>query len=87
MSEINEILEGFNAGYIIEQKRPELAKKLQTAVSEVEDEFFAGFVAGGEEASKERSRSKLLDKLRGDLSRPTRSRGKDRDKDGIDMDR
>jgi hypothetical protein len=87
MSEIKEILEGFNAGYIIEQKQPELAKQLQAAVSEVEDEFFEGFVAGGEEASKERTRGKLLDKLRGDLSGSTRSRSKDLDKDGIDMDR
>ena len=64
-----------------------MAKKLQAAVSEVEDDFFEGFVAGGEEASKERTRGKLLDKLRGDLSRPARSRDKGRDKDGIDMDR
>ncbi|NET36487.1 MAG: hypothetical protein F6K19_31400, partial [Cyanothece sp. SIO1E1] len=40
-----EILEGFNAGYIIEKHRPELAKQLVAAVEGVEVPFVEGFVA------------------------------------------
>ncbi len=87
MSNEKELIEGFNAGYIIEQHQPELAKKLSEAVAGVEEEFYQGFIEGREEYSKERSRAKLLDKLRGDLSRPTRSsKEKDIDKDGRDIE-
>lgn len=88
MSNEKELIAGFNAGYLIEQHDPKLAKKLTEAVSEVEEDFFQGFVEGSNEYSKERSRAKLLDKLRGDLSSPTRSsKAKDMDKNGPDMER
>jgi hypothetical protein len=36
MSEEKDLVEGFNAGYIIEKHRPELAKQLLSAVDGVE---------------------------------------------------
>lgn len=86
MNNEKELVVGFNAGYLIEQHDPALAKKLTEAVSEVEEDFFQGFVEGSNEYSKERSRAKLLDKLRRDLSRPTRSsQEKDMDREGRDI--
>lgn len=87
MSEIKEILEGFNAGYLIEKKQPALAKQLHSAVSEVEEDFFQGFIQGREEFTKERSKSKLIDRLRDDFSKPLPSSSKEKGKGkDIDMD-
>lgn len=88
MAEKDQMVEGFNAGYTLEKYRPELTQQISQAVEAVEDEFFQGFIAGSEQYSKERSRAKLLEKLRGDLSSPTR-KGRDWDKeiDGPDIDR
>ena len=88
MSEEKELIAGFNAGYLIEQHNPKLAKQLTEAVSKVEEDYFQGFIQGSEEYSKERSRLKLLGKLRGDLTRPNRSSKKHKkDKDSPDMNR
>lgn len=88
MSEEKDLVEGFNAGYIIEKHRPELAKQLLSAVDGVELPFVEGFVAGSQEYAKERTRmktiSKLRDSSRGRLPRPTKDKDKDK---GIDMDR
>ena len=86
MSADKEIVAGFNAGYLIEQHDPQLAKQLTEAVQAVEEDFFQGFMAGSEQYAKERSRAKLLDRLRGDLNRPTRLE-KGKDIDGPDIDR
>lgn len=88
MDNAKEMLEGFNAGYIIEKHRPELSKKLVNAVQGADMPFIEGFIAGTEEYSKERSRSKIINKLRDGLQQQkTKStKGKDKDK-GIDMDR
>ena len=64
MDEDKEMLEGFNAGYIIEKHRPELAKQLVSAVEGVEIPFVEGFVAGSKEYAKERTQSKVISKLR-----------------------
>lgn len=87
MSDEKELIAGFNAGYLIEKHQPELAKKIGDAVESVEEEFFQGFVEGREEFTKERSRAKLLDRLKGDFDRPLPfSKAKDKDKD-LDIDR
>lgn len=84
MDEGKEILEGFNAGYIIEKHRPALAKQLVQAVEGVELPFVEGFVAGSQEYTKERTQIKTISKLReaskGRIPRPTRSKDRD-DKD------
>lgn len=64
MDEGKEVLEGFNAGYLIEKHRPELAKQLVSAVDGVDMPFIQGFVEGSKEYSKERKRIKVVDKLK-----------------------
>ena len=78
-----EILEGFNAGYLIEKHRPALSKQLVAAVEGVELPFVEGFVAGTQEYAKERAQSKTIAKLREaskGIPRPTKSKDRD-DKD------
>jgi hypothetical protein len=88
MSEEKDLVEGFNAGYIIEKHRPELAKQLLNAVDGVELPFVEGFVAGSQEYAKERTQMKTISKLRnlskGRIPKPTKDKDKDK---GIDMDR
>ncbi len=83
-----EILEGFNAGYIIEKHRPELAKQLVAAVEGVEVPFVEGFVAGSQEYAKERTQMKTISKLReaskGRIPRPIKDKEKDK---GFDIER
>lgn len=74
-----EILEGFNAGYVIEKHRPELAQQLVTAVEGVELPFMEGFVAGSQEYAKERTQSKTIAKLREISKGMTPGLGKRRD--------
>ena len=84
-----EILEGFNAGYIIEKHRPELAKQLVAAVEGVEVPFVEGFVAGSQEYAKERVQAKTIAKLR-EASRgstPFLVKQKDKDRSKKDRDR
>ena len=91
MDEEKELLEGFNAGYLIEKHRPELAQQLVKSVEGVELPFVEGFVAGSQEYAKERTRSKIISKLResSGISKPPISKKKDRDvKDkGFDIER
>ena len=89
--ESKEITEGFNAGYMIEKHRPELAQQLVKSVEGVELPFIEGFVAGSQEYAKERTRSKIISKLRDAAKIPKLPPLKDRDmkdKDkGFDIDR
>lgn len=86
MDNAKEMLEGFNAGYIIEKHRPELSKKLVNAVQGANMPFIEGFIAGTEEYAKERSRSKIINKLRDGFQQQKTKPTKGKDK-GIDMDR
>ncbi len=74
----NEITEGFNAGYLIEKHRPELAQQLTKNLEGVEIPFIEGFVAGSKEYAKERIQSKVISKLRetskGRIPRPTKDK-------------
>jgi hypothetical protein len=64
MNEDKDLLEGFNAGYIIEKHRPALSQELQKAVEGVELPFVEGFVAGAEEYSIERNKLKAIEILK-----------------------
>ncbi len=83
MDEDKEILEGFNAGYLIEKHRPELAKQLVKAVEGVELPFITGFVAGTQEYTRERT-SKVISKLRENISLQKPDPFKDKDRDDKD---
>jgi len=90
MDEGKELLEGFNAGYLIEKYRPTLAKQLANAVEGVELPFAEGFIAGSEEYSKERIQAKTIAKLReaseGSMLFSSRDKDKDDPEKGIDLD-
>ena len=88
MDESKEITEGFNAGYLIEKHRPELALKLVKSVEGVELPFIEGFVAGSQEYAKERTQAKVISKLRetskGRITNPKKDRS--RDDKGFEID-
>lgn len=86
MSQNKEILEGFNAGYLLEQHDPALAKQLNEAVSEVGEDFFQAFIEGREEFIKDKSRSKLLKQLKKDFSNSSKIPSKQKGKGGPDKD-
>lgn len=77
--ESKEITEGFNAGYLIEKHRPELAQQLTKNLEGVELPFIEGFVAGSQEYAKERTRSKIISKLRDSAGIPKPPPLKDKD--------
>ena len=80
-----EVVEGFNAGYLIEKYKPALAKELVKSLEGVDLPFAEGFVAGSREFVKERGKSKFLGKLRGTKSIPSIPK-KDKEK-GFDIER
>ena len=53
MNKDQEIIAGFNAGYLLAQKNPKLAEQLRLAVAEVDDPYFQAFVQGCNEFDKE----------------------------------
>ncbi len=69
MSEIKDIIDGFNSGYIIQQKKPDLYKQLEDVLNEVELPFFDAFIKGGIESKEERLKSLMLGK---DISFPSK---------------
>lgn len=74
-----DIVEGFNAGYLIEKYKPELARELVKSLSDVELPFAEGFVSGSKEYSKERGRSKLRKGYK--IHPPSKFKDKGMDKD------
>ncbi len=90
MDKDQELVEGFNAGYIIDKHRPELAKQLVEGLDQVEIPFVEGFIAGSKESIREReqTRSKVISKLRGfgkgNIPRPSKS--KDNKDKGFEID-
>ena len=87
------MIQGFNAGYILEQYSPELAKTLMVSLTGVDEAFITAFLAGvkefaaeamSKEASKELDFSMLYpgvgDDLFNDLpENPGMDKTKDRD--------
>ena len=89
MAEQDQLVEGFNAGYILEKHRSELAQQISKAVGAVEEEFYQGFVAGSQQYIKERTQSKTIGKLRDitrQIPRPTQ-KGEDSPDKGFEIDR
>ena len=82
-----EILEGFNAGYLIEKHRPELNKQLVNAVEGVEMPFIEGYVEGSNEYAKERTRSKNISKIIKVSQSIKPKQDKGRDDKGFEIDK
>ena len=57
MSEIENIKEGFNTGYIIQQHRPETFKIIEDSTKDTELSFFEAFKKGGETFTKDKLKS------------------------------
>ena len=85
MSEAKKTLEGFNAGYILKEHRPELSKQLENSLGDIELPFFKGFVAGSKEFIKEQTKSKNISRLMKTI-KTNMPKSKGRDGKGIDMD-
>ncbi|MEM6628834.1 MAG: hypothetical protein AAF694_04145 [Bacteroidota bacterium] len=90
MEKEDRILEGFNAGYTIQQYEPELMQTLQKDLENSNDPYIRGFLAGAKEyrIEKEMDRSNLFPGLDEGISRDFQEKGIDKgakDK-GIDMD-
>lgn len=84
-----EILEGYNAGYLIEKYRPELSKQLTAGLNGVDMPYIEGFIAGSRESTAEKvqNRTKTLQKLK-DIARstiPKYSKGREKGDKGIDI--
>lgn len=56
MKEEKEILNGFNAGYLIAKHLPDLSEKLQKGLVNKEDDFAKGYMAGAKEFTGEMSK-------------------------------
>ncbi len=95
--ENNDLVEGFNAGYMIEQHRPELASQLVQSLghesNKGKEPFTEGFIKGNEESLKERqiTKSKSISKLKSfgkdRIPKPTRSKDRGKDGKGFEIDR
>ena len=92
MEKDQELLEGFNAGYIIEKHRPELAKQLVDGLAGVEIPFVEGFIAGSNQSlvEKDLTRSKIVSKLKEvtkkNAFKSTKSKGKDDSDKGFEIE-
>lgn len=84
-----EVLAGYNAGYLIEKYRPELAKQLTAGLNGVDMPYIEGFVAGSRESTVEKAQNRTiaLQKLK-DLAKGTipNSPKKGREKGDKEMD-
>lgn len=80
-------IKAFNAGYLIEQYLPQLAKLLTSSLSDSDNDFAQGFIAGSNQYTLEKTpvKSRLLDKLREDAKYPKGKTSKDKEK-GFDKD-
>ena len=85
-----ELLEGFNAGYLIEKHRPELS---QILVNGLEVPYIEGFIAGSKEFVQERELIRSISKSReqspekGGIPRPTRQFDNNSKDKGFEIDR
>lgn len=54
MSEGKDILDGYNVGYILNQRRPDVYSHLKNQFKDVDLPFFNAFIEGGKEVEQER---------------------------------
>lgn len=59
------IIEGFNAGYLMEKHEPELSKSLREGIPNPKDPYILGFLKGAQQCQKERNKEmdSLFDQL------------------------
>lgn len=77
----------FNAGYLLEKFLPQLAKLLTSNLSDSDNEFAQGFIAGSNQYNLEKTpvKSKLLERLKEDAKYSKNTPAKDKEK-GFDKD-
>lgn len=77
----------FNAGYLIEKFLPQLAKLLTSSLSDTDNDFAQGFLAGSSQYIHEKTpvKSKLLERLKEDAKNSKNQPPKDKEK-GLDKD-
>ena len=91
MSEEQQIIKGFNAGYMIAKHRPVLSEKMQKGLVGKENPFAVGFIAGAKEYGKElskpktRTRNYVTKHLPSNPKSPERPKDKDKDMDFRDI--
>ena len=87
-NESKDILEGYNAGYIIKQKTPELFKQLQESLKDVDLPFFNAFEEGGKEYTQEKIRELVRKDSKPNINEELKlsKENPDKDEPEIDMD-
>ncbi|PHN00924.1 hypothetical protein [Flavilitoribacter nigricans] len=86
------VVDGFNAGYIIEKYQPDLAQLLLESVASADTPYVEGFIAGSKESilERERTRSKTISKLKSfgksGIPRPTKGKDRDGKAEGFEID-
>ena len=80
MSDLKDIKEGFNTGYIIQQHRPEIFKIIKDSTKDTNLAFFQAFKKGGETFTKDKLKSLLLDNL------PSNSHTSTKDNPDLDIE-
>lgn len=88
MKNDDQILEGFNDGYIIQKHEPELANQMITNLDGVEEPYMQGFVAGAKEyqLEKELDKSNLFPGMDEDFHQGFSDEDLDKDRDREDKD-
>jgi hypothetical protein len=88
MTEEQHIQKGFNAGYQLQQHKPELATELQQGFTDKDHPYAQGFSAGREQYTKDASKdqSKGMDKYFNKIKNRSQGLSKDNSKDkGMDL--
>lgn len=77
----------FNTGYLLEKFLPQLAKLLTSNLSDSDNDFAQGFLAGSNQYIQEKTlvKSKLLERLKEDAKYSKNTPQKDKEK-GFDKD-
>ena len=88
MKKDDQILEGFNDGYIIQKHEPELANQMITNLDGVDEPYMKGFVAGAKEyqMEKELDKSNLFPGMDENFHPDFSDKDKDIDKEEPDID-
>lgn len=88
MKNDDQILDGFNDGYIIQKYEPELANQMITNLDGVDEPYMKGFVAGAREyqMEKELEKSHLFPGMDEDFHLDFPDKDRDREDPDLDID-
>ncbi len=88
MKNDDQILEGFNDGYIIQKHEPELANQMMGNLDELDGPYMKGFVAGAKEyqLEKELDKSNLFPGMDEGFHQDFSNKDLDKDRDREDKD-